>query len=159
MASNTEKLEDILENFLASTADVEGVAVVTPDGLSLASSLPVNINEQRVSAMSVAMLSLAERIGKELARGDIYCLSVEGEEGLIILTSCGEKAVFIILATKTAKQGFLMLDIKRTLAKIKPILSDFIPNERSSKVINQSQFFSGFLTKVLKKLGLYFDLD
>ena len=122
MAINTEKLGHILQNFVSTTLDVQGAAMVTPDGLPLASTLPGGMDDERVSAMSAAMLSLGDRIGKELARGDIDRIYVEGEEGFSILTSCGEDAVFIVLACKAAKQGVLMLEIKRTLAELKKLL-------------------------------------
>jgi predicted regulator of Ras-like GTPase activity (Roadblock/LC7/MglB family) len=48
---------------------------------------------------------------------------VEGDEGFSILTSCGEDAVFLVLASKAAKQGVLMLEIKRAVAELKPALS------------------------------------
>jgi hypothetical protein len=123
MAINSQKLGYILKSFVSATADVEGVAVVTPDGLPLASSLPGAMDEERVSAMSAAMLSLGDRIGKELVRGEIDRIYVEGEQGFSILTSCGEDAVFLVLANKAAKQGVLMLEIKRALAELKPALS------------------------------------
>ena len=81
------------------------------------------MDEERVSAMSAAMLSLSDRIGRELARGDIDHIYVEGDEGFSILTSCGEEAVFLVLANKSAKQGVLMLEIKRDLAELKLLLS------------------------------------
>jgi hypothetical protein len=122
MAINSEKLGHILQNFVTTTADVEGAAMVTPDGLPLASSLPGGMDDERVSAMSAAMLSLGDRIGKELVRGEIDRIYVEGEQGFSILTSCGQDAVFLVLASKAAKQGVLMLEIKRTLAALKPVL-------------------------------------
>ncbi|NEP55613.1 MAG: diacylglyceryl transferase [Symploca sp. SIO2G7] len=123
MAINSEKLGQILQNFVTTTSDVQGAAMVTPDGLPLASSLPGGMDDERVSAMSAAMLSLGERIGKELVRGSIDRIYVEGNEGFSILTSCGEDAVFLVLAGKAAKQGVLMLEIKRTLIELKPILA------------------------------------
>lgn len=123
MAINVEKLTHILQEFVAMTSDVQGAALVTPDGLPLASSLPGQMDEERVSAMSAAMLSLGERICKELARGMIDRLFVEGNEGYGILTSCGEDAVFLVLANKAAKQGVLMLEIKRALGELKPLLA------------------------------------
>lgn len=123
MAINSEKLGHILQNFVSSTSDVEGAAMVTPDGLPLASSLPGGMDDERVSAMSAAMLSLGDRIGRELVRGEIDRIYVEGEQGFSILTSCGEDAVFLVLASKSAKQGVLMLEIKRALAALKPALS------------------------------------
>ncbi len=123
MSINIEKLGHILRNFVSTTAEVQGAAMVAPDGLPLATSLPGSMDDERVSAMSAAMLSLGERIGKELIRGEIDRIYVEGEEGFSILTSCGEDAVFLVLAGKAAKQGVLMLEIKRALTELKPVLS------------------------------------
>ena len=122
MAINAGKLSHIVQDFVARTSDVQGAAVVTPDGLPLASSLPGTMDEERVSAMSAAMLSLGERIGKELLGGITDRIYVEGDEGFTVLTNCGEDAVFLVLAGKTAKQGMLMLEIKRTVADVKPAL-------------------------------------
>ncbi|MFP4410158.1 roadblock/LC7 domain-containing protein [Coleofasciculus sp.] len=123
MAINAEKLGMIIKDFASATSDVEGAAVVTPDGLPLATTLPSGMDDERVSAMSAAMLSLGERIGKELVRGVIDRIYVEGDQGLSILTSCGEDTVFLVLATKAAKQGLLMLEIKRTLDELRMVLS------------------------------------
>lgn len=123
MAINIEKLGAVLQNFVTGTSDVQGAALVTPDGLPLAASLPSAMDEERVSAMSAAMLSLGERIGNELARGGIDRIFVEGDKGYGILTSCAEDAVLLVLANHSAKQGILMLEIKRAVAELKLLLS------------------------------------
>lgn len=123
MSINVAKLEGILQDLVTSTSDVQGAALVSPDGLPLASTLPSGMDEERVSAMSAAMLSLGERIGNELARGQIDRLYVEGEKGYGILTSCGEEAVLLVLANKSAKQGLLMLEIKRVVNDLKAALA------------------------------------
>ncbi len=122
MAINSAKLSSILQNFVTGTSDVQGAALVSPDGLPLATSLPGEMDEERVSAMSAAMLSLGERIGAELARGNIDRIYVEGGRGFSILTSCGADAVLLVLASESAKQGLLMLEIKRILAELKLVL-------------------------------------
>ena len=122
MAINTEKLGMILQNFVSGTTDVQGVALVTPDGLPLGASLPGSMDEERVSAMSASMLSLGERIGLELARGTIDRIFVEGNKGFGILTGCGADAVLLVLASESAKQGLLMLEIKRVVADLKTFL-------------------------------------
>ena len=122
MAINTEKLSMILQHFVTATTDVQGAALVTPDGLSLGASLPGEMDEERVSAMSASMLSLGERIGLELARGTVDRIFVEGNKGFGILTGCGEDAVLLVLASEAAKQGLLMLEIKRVLAELKLVL-------------------------------------
>lgn len=110
---NMASLEGVLRNFVSSTPDVEGAAIVTPDGLPLASVLPAGMDEERTSAMSAAMLSLGERIGRELVRGSIDRIFVQGDKGYGVLTSCGQDAVLLTLANAQVKQGLLFLEIKR----------------------------------------------
>lgn len=119
MAINVEKIKIVLQNFVSATSDVQGAALVTPDGLSLASILPGNMDEERVSAMSASLLSLGERIGQELSCGAIARIFVEGDNGYAFLTDCGEDAVFLVLANRQAKQGVLMVEIKRIIAELK----------------------------------------
>ncbi len=119
MGINVEKLNQILQEFVSTTSDIQGAALVTPDGLPLATTLPGQMDEDRVSAMSASMLSLGERIGKELARGNVERIFVEGGDGYGILTSCTEEALFLVLASQEAKQGVLMLEIKRTLQELR----------------------------------------
>jgi hypothetical protein len=113
--SRTEELNNRLRDLQASSGDVEAAAVVSVDGLSMASSLPADIEEDRVSAMSAAMLSLGERISSELGRGELEQVMVKGENGYVILTSIGEEAVLTVLARKEAKLGLIFLDVNRTV--------------------------------------------
>jgi predicted regulator of Ras-like GTPase activity (Roadblock/LC7/MglB family) len=120
--SRTEQLVERLRDLQASSGDVEAAAIVSVDGLSIASSMPVGIEEDRVSAMSAAMLSLGERISKELGRGDLQQVYVKGENGYVILTSVGEEAVLTVMARKEAKLGLIFLDIGRTVQDLEPLI-------------------------------------
>ncbi len=122
MPINAVKIEGILQHFVSGTNEIQGATLVSPDGLSLASALPSGMDDERVSAMSAAMLSLGERIGSELSRGNVDRIYVEGSKGYGILTNCGEDAVLLVLASESAKQGMLMLEIKRLVAELKLIL-------------------------------------
>jgi uncharacterized protein len=113
--TRTEQLVERLRDLQASSGDVEAAAIVSVDGLSMASSLPSNIEEDRVSAMSAAMLSLGERISSELGRGELEQVMVRGEYGYVILTAVGEEAVLTVLARKDAKLGLIFLDVNRTV--------------------------------------------
>lgn len=123
MGINSAKIGSLLQNFVSSTTDIQGAALVSPDGLPLAAaSLPGSMDEERVSAMSAAMVSLGERIGSELTRGIVDRIYVEGDKGFGILTSCGEDAVLLVLASESAKQGMLILEIKRMISELKQAL-------------------------------------
>ncbi len=116
--SRTDSLKEILKEFKASSADVEASAVVSVDGLIIASELPSDVEEDRVAAMSAAMLSLGERTSKELMKGSLEQVFVKGQEGYILLMGAGSEAVLTALARKDAKLGLVFLDMKRAADKI-----------------------------------------
>lgn len=120
---NVSMLQDELQNFVSAGSDVQGAALVSPDGLALASVLPGGMDEERTAAMSASMLSLGERIGRELARGSIDRIVVEGEKGYGVLVGCGADAVLLVLAGAGVKQGLLFLEVKRVVAKIAPLMA------------------------------------
>jgi predicted regulator of Ras-like GTPase activity (Roadblock/LC7/MglB family) len=102
-----------LRELQVSSPDVEASAVVSVDGLTMASSLPREVEEDRVSAMSAAMLSLGERIASELGRGTLEQVYIRGHSGYVILMAVGEEAVLTVLAREQAKLGLLFLDMRR----------------------------------------------
>lgn len=120
---NISMLQDELQNFVSGSAEVQGAILASPDGLALASVLPVGMDEERTAAMSASMLSLGERIGHELARGNVDRIVVEGEKGYGVLVSCGAEAVLLVLANSAVKQGILFLEVKRAVARIIPLLA------------------------------------
>lgn len=122
MASRTEQLMEKLRDLQASSGDVEAAAIVSVDGLSMASMLQPGIEEDRVSAMSAAMLSLGERIASELDRGELDQVNVKGENGYVILTSIGEEAVLTVIARKDAKLGLILLDVNRAVDALEEIV-------------------------------------
>ena len=111
--SRTELMVDRLQDMQAATPDVMASAIVSVDGLIIASALPGDVEEDRVSAMSAAMLSLGERIASELGRGILEQVYIRGDEGFVILTSVGEEAVLTALARKDAKLGLVFLEMRR----------------------------------------------
>jgi len=70
-----EMLGSILNELNGSSVDIEASAVISTDGLLISSVLPQDMDEDRVGAMSAAMISLGDRTAQELARGDLeqYC--------------------------------------------------------------------------------------
>ena len=111
--SRTQQMVDRLRDLQASSPDIEASAVVSVDGLTIASALPREIEEDRVSAMSAAMLSLGERIAIELGRGTLDEVYIKGNSGHVLLMSVGEEAVLTVLARDQARLGLIFLDMRR----------------------------------------------
>ena len=122
MRSRTEMMVDRLRDLQGGTPDIEASAIVSVDGLIMASSLPSGVDEDRISAMSAAMLSLGDRIANELGRGDLAQVYIKGSEGIIVLMAVGDDAVLTVLARASAKLGLIFLDMKRAVVDLVRLL-------------------------------------
>ncbi len=117
-----EAMVDRLQDMQGRTPDVEASAVVSVDGLTIAAALPSTVEEDRVSAMSAAMLSLGERIAGELGRGSLDEVYIHGDDGYVLLTSIGNGAVLTVLARKQAKLGLVFLEMRRAAADLEKLV-------------------------------------
>ena len=120
--SRTQQLIESLRNLQASSPDIEASAVVSVDGLTIASALPQGIEEDRVSAMSAAMLSLGERIASELGRGVLDQVYIKGENGYVMLMAVGEAAVLTVMARQQARLGLILLDMRRAVELLEKLI-------------------------------------
>ncbi len=120
--SRTQQMVERLRDLQASSPDIEASAVVSLDGLTIASALPQGVEEDRVSAMSAAMLSLGERIAGELGRGSLEQVYIKGQNGYVVLMSIGEDAVLTALAREQAKLGLIFLDMRRATEALSKLI-------------------------------------
>ncbi len=116
--TRTQRIIERLRDMRSTSPDIEASAVVSVDGLTIASDLPATTEEDRVSAMSAAMLSLGERIATELGRGGLDQVYVRGDNGYVLLNAVGEEAVLTVLCRRDAKLGLVFLDTKRAAADL-----------------------------------------
>jgi predicted regulator of Ras-like GTPase activity (Roadblock/LC7/MglB family) len=116
--SRAGRLDRAMSDLLNQTPEIEAAAIVTFDGLPMASALPDSMDEDRVAAMSAALLSLGERAASGLGRGDLSQVFIEGDEGTVFLVSCHGEAVLVAVAAKGAKTGLMLYEVKRTAAVI-----------------------------------------
>jgi uncharacterized protein len=120
--SRSQLMGERLKDLQARSADIEGSIVVSLDGLCIASGLPQDMEEDRVSAMSAAMLSLGERISQELGRGELDQIYIKGTGGFVLLRSVGEDAVLTALAYRKSKIGLLLFEIRRACEALSQLI-------------------------------------
>ena len=120
--SRVQLMVERLRDLQASSPDIEASAIVSVDGLSIASALPQGVEEDRVSAMSAAMISLGERIASELGRGILNQVYIKGENGFVVLMAVGEEAVLTVLARQQAKLGLIFLDMRRATEDLEELI-------------------------------------
>ncbi len=120
--SRADQMVERLRAMQIAAPDIEASAVVSVDGLIMASALPAEVEEDRVSAMSAAMLSLGERIAGELRRGGLEQVYIKGDNGFIVLTAVGEEAVLTVLARQEAKLGLIFLEMRRAAEDLRKLV-------------------------------------
>ncbi|MDZ4179501.1 MAG: roadblock/LC7 domain-containing protein [Coriobacteriia bacterium] len=121
-ATREERLAQALNDLMASSPDVQAAALVSMDGFTMASALPEGMQEDRVGAMSAAILGLGERAAAELGRGQLTQVFIEGDDGYVVLIAAGERAVLTTLAQKGSKLGLVLYDMKSSAEEIAEIL-------------------------------------
>ena len=120
--SRADRLVASLDDFIRSSPDVEAAAVVSFDGLPMASALPDELEEDRLGAMSAALLSLGEQAAMGLGRGQLNQVFVEGEHGFVFLMSAKDQAVLAAVARRSAKIGFMLYEMRRAAERIGRLL-------------------------------------
>ncbi len=118
----SDQLDQVLINFERNVPHVEAIAIVSTDGLVIASRLPDKVEEDRVGAMGAAILSISKRSGEELSRGEMCRVLIEGENGYLLIRSIGEFAILVALVDKNVRLGMLFFECKRCIAQLNEIL-------------------------------------
>ena len=118
----TDMFHAVLEELNGSSTEVEASALISTDGLMIASALPQGLDEDRVGAMSAAMLSLGDRAVSELARGTLERVLLQGDRGYVIMSAAGPEAVLTVMTRGNAKLGLIFLDIKRAAEKLAKLI-------------------------------------
>jgi predicted regulator of Ras-like GTPase activity (Roadblock/LC7/MglB family) len=111
--TKAERLANALHEFIRSSPDVQASAVVSYDGLAMASALPPDMDEDRLGAMSAALLSLGEQAAAGLGRGELRQVFVEGDHGFVFLMSARDQAVLAAITSASAKIGLMLFEMRR----------------------------------------------
>jgi hypothetical protein len=134
--SRSNRLDRAIGDLLAQAPEIEAAAVVSFDGLPMASALPATMDEDRVAAMSAALLSLGERAAEGLGRGALSQVYIEGEHGTVFLVSADDEAVLVAVASRGAKVGMMLYEVRRAAVAVADALRrDDLEAESVSDVV------------------------
>jgi predicted regulator of Ras-like GTPase activity (Roadblock/LC7/MglB family) len=117
-----DRLALALNHLMEQSREIDAAALVSLDGFTMASALPDGVHEDRVGAMSAAILGLGERAAAELGRGQLSQVFIEGDEGYVMLIAAGNRAVLTCLAGINAKLGLVLFDMRTAAERIAEIL-------------------------------------
>lgn len=117
-----DNINKLLRGLQSGTPDIEAAALISEDGLMIASALPQHIDEGRVAGMSATLLSLGTRASEELERGAVDEVLVRGKNGYAVMMNGGNGTLLLTMTTKDAKLGLIFLDMNRAVAELKKVL-------------------------------------
>jgi len=114
-------LEKVLTD-LRRTGDIEASAIVSRDGLLMASDIPESVHAETFAAMSATMLGAAETAVAELKKGIPDRLIIESKEGKVITIGAGPKVLLVVLTAPEAGLGLILVEMERATDKLKGML-------------------------------------
>ncbi len=120
--NRAELLNKELKTLQNGSPDVEAAALISEDGLVVASALPQDLDEIRVGGMSATLLSLGTRSSAELRRGKVEEIIVRGEQGYTVMLNAGQGTLLLVVANQNAKLGLILFDMRESIEKIVAIL-------------------------------------
>lgn len=135
--TKADQLAAALDDFLATSPEVEAAAVVSADGLPMASALPPHVEEDRLAAMSAALLTLGERAADNLGKGELAQVFVEGANGHVILMSAGLSAVLVAVTTSGAKAGLILFEMRKAADRVRWVMDGPSPSAESESVTSE----------------------
>jgi predicted regulator of Ras-like GTPase activity (Roadblock/LC7/MglB family) len=120
--SRLDNLNAILRKFQSSSPGVEASALISEDGLMIASALAPEMEESRIAGMTATLLNVGSRVTSELARGDLREVVVRGQNGYAVMISAGQGALLLALANEASKLGLIFFDMREAIKAIKVTL-------------------------------------
>ncbi len=118
-----DDIQKILKSMEASTPGIEASALVSIQGLPIVSAMPRGVDDAIIAAMSAAILGVGERAAKELSRGNLQQILIQGDTGYVILKRAGEDALLAVMTKSDSNLGMIFLMIKGVAQKISLLLA------------------------------------
>ncbi|CAG0975745.1 hypothetical protein METP3_01771 [Methanosarcinales archaeon] len=104
-----------------STGDIISTAIVTYDGLVMASTRSDTMNREIFAAYGAATFKRAGETMEELTGENIDVLIYESENHIVVTVRAGKHAILIVLTGKNVQMGLVLMNAQKTAQKIKEI--------------------------------------
>jgi len=120
--SRTEQLNTVLRQLQTESPDVTASALISDDGLMIASALPQHVEEVRIAGMSATIHSLGSRAAAELKLGEVEQILIRGQDAYAVMLKATEGTMLLCLTSSNAKLGLIFLDMTQAVRKIRTII-------------------------------------
>ncbi len=104
-----------------STGDIISTAIVTHDGLIMASTKSDTMDKELFAAYGAAAFKRAGDTMEELSGENIDMLLYESRNRRVVTIRAGENALLIALTGKNVQTGLVLMNVQKTAKKISSI--------------------------------------
>ncbi|TFG12879.1 hypothetical protein EU537_07895 [Candidatus Thorarchaeota archaeon] len=126
MSSKTEILTSLLEELSrASQGNIQAALVISrSQGLTICSYYPPNapegtVPQEDVIAGRCTQIQMATgKVFKELQRGPLVRMLIEGNDGYVIIGGAGEDAILAVLTNRRVNLGYLFFMMSKIARQI-----------------------------------------
>lgn len=117
-----DDLTKILKSLQNRSPGIEASALISEDGLMIASALSADLDDTRVGGMTATLLSLGTRASAELRRGEVREVIVRGDNGYAVMVNAGSGTLLLVLTTEDTKLGLIFFDMREAIKGISKVL-------------------------------------
>lgn len=110
-------MHSILLDLNETSSNIAASAIISKDGLVMASILPDDMNEINLGGITAALFSVGFRSTQEFA-GGAEQMMVKGSQGYILMTHAGKEAFLTVITKTHAELDQLFFELKRSAKKI-----------------------------------------
>ena len=114
-------LQASLERLRENSDEIFASALMTRDGMMVVADIADPSTEDRLAAMSAAVLSLGERIADELLQAGTERVMIKSPKGYIVVTAVAKDLLLTVIARFDAKLGMVFHDIEKVVKELKAI--------------------------------------
>jgi hypothetical protein len=100
---------------------VEGIdasAVVSKEGLIVASDLGSDISEMHIAAMAAILLSTSENVLVELKKGTLDVCIIQGNEGKFIIMDAGMDFILVCVLNNFTRMDLAFVEMRNTAKRV-----------------------------------------
>ncbi len=117
------ELQSLFSQFINNNSQIQGVILTNSEGLVLISALSSNLEEEKTAAISSGVIDLVEKLLKDINKGELDRIIIEGGKGYCVLVNCQHDVFLLVIAGKVLVKGQLFLEIKSLVKQIQSSLS------------------------------------
>ncbi len=118
MTTKAELYLQTLSELENSTGDIISTAIVTLDGLIMASTRSDTMHREIFAAYGAAAFKRAGETMEELTGENIDVLIYESKNHMAVTVRAGKQALLIVLTGKNVQMGLVLMNAQKTAMKI-----------------------------------------